>query len=61
MWIQIILQSGFDENYSLQPGLKALKPVRDVKNQKRIPLQLEKWLPKRTGSSYEANAILHNF
>ena len=61
MWIQIILQSGFDENYSLQPGLKALKPVRDVKNQKKIPLQLEKWLPKRTGSSCEANAILHSF
>ena len=61
MWIQIILQSGFDENYSLQPGLKALKPVRDVKNQKRIPLQLEKWLPKRTGSSCEANVIFTVF
>ena len=57
MWIQIILQSGFDENYSLQLELKALKPVRDVKNQKRIPLQLEKWLPKRTACSCEANAI----
>ena len=60
MWIQIILQSGFDENYSLQLELKALKPVRDVKNQKNSS-KLEKWLPKRAGSSFEANGILHSF